>query len=541
MFTFPRLIPGALFVFLLFTTVIAQEKSTASAPTVTASATTERVRFVGPGSVVQLRLEVYDDAGRKLFDTELRGGNVLDWYLQDGAGQRVQNGSYACVVTTKSLSGRLSQRIGMLTVDDKSAAIEASAADKLSAAQQQSIGPLEGDAALIVLQENEEKVITAMIHDGTDGQIARTKGALSFRTGDFFSGNDKEQMRLTEDGRLGIGTSNPQGTLDVAGTIRAEQVLLVRPGTSTVGGAGDAPQALIAGSGTQDRIAKWIDNSGTLGNSGITETAVGMVGIGTTAPQSLLHIGENPGYGSTTGLLITNNLNGGQFNRAFQIAPRQTASPVTNSIMMYALPTVNSGVTVPGQFGLLIGGKLGPGTITSYAGLATGPTLNAVNNTHLLMGTSVIPSGNFSIYDGTGYKSFFKGNLGLGTTTPRSPLEVIGDVRLGNSGQLFAPGADEKLRIVRGVISVEGNIVAGSGFQVTHSAAGHYVITFDNPFAGVPSVTATSALPGETVSPTVIAVQTANAGNVTVRQYCHDLNICRDADGYFHFIAIGPR
>jgi hypothetical protein len=153
----------------------------------------------------------------------------------------------------------------------------------------------------------------------------------------------------------------------------------------------------------------------------------------------------------------------------------------------------------------------------------------------------VIPSGNFSIFDGTGFKSFFKGNMGLGTTTPRSPLEVIGDVRLGNSGQLFAPGADEKLRIIRGTISVEGNIVAGTGFQVSHAATGHYVITFDTPFTGPPSVTATSALPGETVSATVIAVQTANAANFTVRQYCHNLNICGDADGYFHFIAIGPR
>jgi hypothetical protein len=34
--------------------------------------------------VVQLRLEVYNEAGQKLFDTELHGGNVLDWRLDDG-------------------------------------------------------------------------------------------------------------------------------------------------------------------------------------------------------------------------------------------------------------------------------------------------------------------------------------------------------------------------------------------------------------------------------------------------------------------------
>ncbi len=40
--------------------------------TVTASATAERVRFTSPNTVVQLRLEVYDEAGQKVLDTEQR-------------------------------------------------------------------------------------------------------------------------------------------------------------------------------------------------------------------------------------------------------------------------------------------------------------------------------------------------------------------------------------------------------------------------------------------------------------------------------------
>ena len=42
--------------------------------TVTASASAERVRFSSPNTVVQLRLEVYDEGGQKLLDTEQRGG-----------------------------------------------------------------------------------------------------------------------------------------------------------------------------------------------------------------------------------------------------------------------------------------------------------------------------------------------------------------------------------------------------------------------------------------------------------------------------------
>src|SRR5688500_13925395 len=81
---------------------------------------------------------------------------------------------------------------------------------------------------LPILQESEAEAITAVTHDGTDGQLTSTKGALTFRTGDIFSGKETEQMRLTEDGRLGIGTGEPRATLDVAGTIRAERYLVAK-------------------------------------------------------------------------------------------------------------------------------------------------------------------------------------------------------------------------------------------------------------------------------------------------------------------------
>src|SRR6266545_2318323 len=117
--------------------------------------------------------------------------------------------------------------------------------------------------------------------DGNDGQITRTRGALSFRFGDFFRGRDKEQMRLTEEGDLGIGTSKPEFKLDVIGAIRARQGFVFNDGsilnvndqgvlTRVTADGSITPN--IAGTGSQNRIAKWTDNSGTLGDSGITET-----------------------------------------------------------------------------------------------------------------------------------------------------------------------------------------------------------------------------------------------------------------------------
>src|ERR1700687_5915361 len=112
---------GFLLLILSLTTALAQNevaKSTrSSCATITASASVDRVRFAAPSSVAQIRLEAYNSAGKKLFDNEVRGGNVLDWHLQDGQAEPLADDSYLCVVTVKSLSGKLSQRIGSVKVE----------------------------------------------------------------------------------------------------------------------------------------------------------------------------------------------------------------------------------------------------------------------------------------------------------------------------------------------------------------------------------------------------------------------------------------
>src|SRR5262249_32395738 len=118
-----------------------------------------------------------------------------------------------------------------LAVQEQQSELRSNEAGQLTAAQRSEVGPVEEDAAMAILKENEGEAATVLAHNGEDGLITRGSGALSFRIGDFFSGKDVEQMRLTTEGNLGIGITHPQARLDVDGFIRASQGIMFPDGT----------------------------------------------------------------------------------------------------------------------------------------------------------------------------------------------------------------------------------------------------------------------------------------------------------------------
>ncbi len=171
----------------------------------------------------------------------------------------------------------------------------------------------------------EEQPATVIAHTGEEGQITRSTGDLSFRLGDFFTANDREQMRLTADGNLGIGTAQPQTRLDVDGFVRASQGIVFPDGSvqfsasrKTYGAASQRPGQFqkpgepgqehlapdISGTGTTGKLAKWQDGpAGILNDANITEVS-GAIGIN-AAPNTSFRLdvngstrirGSNPGF-----------------------------------------------------------------------------------------------------------------------------------------------------------------------------------------------------------------------------------------------------
>jgi hypothetical protein len=130
------------------------------------------------------------------------------------------------------------------------------------------------------------------------------------------------------------------------------------------------------------------------------------------------------------------------------------------------------------------------------------------------------------------------GAVGIGASTPTAKLDVRGDIALGPSGQFRAAAGEENLRIIRGVVDANGGIIVGSGFTVSHPSLGKYTITFDTPFAGLPSITATVQRQ-KFVTAFSDGVFKTHANLELLFPVTH--NSATKDDSAFHFIAIGPR
>ena len=255
-------------------------------PAVTISVTEHGVRFAALGSFGKMRLEVFNADGVSLYNSDFGAGSVRDWVLDSKDGQPLPDGTYLCVITIRDLSGKLSTKQGSVILQ--------AGQPSLKLPESESVDVLEPDKSLARVTDPPNTALTLMTHDGQDGQIVNTRGALTFRFGDFFSGKDKELMRITPEGNLGLGVKSPQAKLDVAGTIRANGIEFPNGTvqTTALSGRTDAQGNIapaIGGTGSSGRVARWTDSSGNLGDTQVSESN-GSVIVGNSNFQGNLQI-----------------------------------------------------------------------------------------------------------------------------------------------------------------------------------------------------------------------------------------------------------
>src|SRR6266404_1673971 len=275
---------------------------------VIASASVDSLRFTSLGELLRMRLEVIASSGEVLFDSDFKQGNLLDWPLTNKQGQRLADGAYLCVVTVKDASTQLTRTQAIVSLLEQSVILKRADSAVLTAAQVQAAGLISDEGVIMKIIEPAESAATALLaHDGTSANLVSGSGGFSISGGDFFANKVLEHMRVTADGNVGIGTRNPQVRLDVDGLIRASRGIVYPDGTIQLSAArktlgarsltadqasqsGTKPgqenfEPQASGTGTQDHLARWSDNAGTLGDSAIVDVG-GSIGIGTTSPQT---------------------------------------------------------------------------------------------------------------------------------------------------------------------------------------------------------------------------------------------------------------
>jgi hypothetical protein len=201
------------------------------------------------------------------------------------------------------------------------------------------------------------------------------------------NGNGVELLRLEGGGNIGINTSTPQYKLDVNGTLR------------------------------NNSFAALVFNSNTLGN---LFTTGGNVGIGTVAPVERLEL-QNGGMAvRNTGnsyLLLDGGINGQTGNQTSYLEFRidgVSKSRIMVDENVVGTPLQINSTTVQDVHIVTGGGKVGVGMTPSYR-LDVNGDLRVTNGSLLATGNSNTLGNLFT----TG------GNVGIGTVSPASKLEVV--------------------------------------------------------------------------------------------------------------------
>ncbi len=394
-------------------------------------------------------------------------------------------------------------------------------------------------------------------------------------------GDDEGIYVSNTNANVGVGKNNPTEKLDVAGVVRSSTGGFKFPdGTvqSTAATSSGPAWSLAGNSGTNetDNFVGTTDNIGL--NFRINNMRALKLEPNNISPCFIGGFVENQVKSGVRGAVIGGGgksgeknyvtdhfgtVGGGSDNQAGDDDSDRTnreyatvgGGKGNNAEAEYS--TIGGGVsnTVSGAYST-VGGGIVNSVSGEYATVPGGDRNVATGNNSFAAGTWAHANHNGSFvwgdnhatnFESTGENQFLvraNGGVGINKNDPDAALDVNGDIKFGQSGEYFAVGGIEELRIIRGTIDRNGAIVSGSGFTIDHQASGEYLIVFDDPFAARPSGSVTQVFPnldnfgsgGYTLDNALFTGISTTQAKVITGNHIGD-----KSDRCFTFFIIGPR
>lgn len=299
----------------------AAQAGQAQSPEISIIITQNVVRFVAQGEALEWRLEVINQRGELFFDSGLANGASLEWPLLNQQGQAIESGLYAYTLTTKAATDEAARsRRGHLIVD------RASSSDRVWVTSSQEAG--------------------------------------------LGAGSEATKLTVISDARTTIGGVE----LQAAAPPRAspgERSALPRPTSleevkqeKQAGGTESSIRSIanISGSGTTNRLTKWLDGpGGVVGDSAVSEVG-GNVGIGTTTPTAKLDVRGNLTLDPGSSPILYTGTGNGELSRYLQLINSQTTSSASGLKAGGILVADTYSFANPGKNDLIVKGNVGIGT-----------------------------------------------------------------------------------------------------------------------------------------------------------------------------------
>ena len=341
----------------------------AQTSTVSSTVYRDQVRFELREPIKEFRVEVFNDAREKLFDSGFVTGGTLDWNMLDQQGAPVADGVYEYLVTTTKRGGKTSViQSARLSILREGRELEN------APALMQPAAPGSGGPGNVT-------------GSGTAGQITKWTGTLTL--GDSI---------LTEkDGKIGLGTTSPVSLLHILGSHPVTSTLTgtnATEGLRIIGGKGGdtSGSGQTAGNGA-NLVVQAGDGgdalTGTSGHGGYVTIQPGAAGIGSIAGgfgQVLLAPGggnvgigvTNAGSKLTVAGMIETTLGG----LKFPDGTTQTTAATAGLTSIFHDATLTGNGTSGAPLGVADGGigtvQLASGAVTA-AKIALGQVVTSLN------------------------------------------------------------------------------------------------------------------------------------------------------------------